>query len=867
MVLSYCSVEKNTGSSRFYQGMTARYNIYFNGYESFKAGLLKISRGYQDDYGEVLKVFEYSDPATASLCSSDMERAIQKASKLISLKSITAKPEFKETAQLSDKDKELLEKKEYNEWVDDSYLLIGKARFYKHEYSEATSIFNYCITDVTDPEIKTEAVIWLARINNEKANYNESLRLLTDLNITDDNSKSLKSMYYTTLADLFIKQKRYPEAIDPLVMSIETGSGKRSKYRFTYLLAQLYEKTGDGAKAMTLYREVVKMNARYDIEFNARINIAGVFDVNSGNPQEISRELERMLNDSKNKDYQDQIYYAMGNMSMKEGKESEALEYYRKSAIAQSQNQNQKGRSYLALAAHYFRKPDYLKAGTYYDSAAYFLDQKYPDYQTIKAKAQSLNALVSQLNIIQREDSLQRVARMPEQERTALIASIIAKITSDERAGLNTNNSDRYNLGQYYENERRFQGNIDQEGKWYFYNQAALTFGRTEFRKRWGDRKLEDNWRRSNKTRVANMQASGNPNEPAQAGTDTSFAANDYKKPAFYLKNLPLNDSLITISNDRLSLALLNAGKAYAERIPDIPKATETFESLITRFPSNELVPETLYNLYKINKEGNSAKSETYRQRLLQKYPENEFARILSDPAYYEKKMADLKMAEKVYNDAYADYTSENFTNAIAISEDALLKYPQDQLAPKFLLLRAYSLGRTTDEKTFRSELNNLMKIWPETAESKKASEIISYLDQKTPELKIEEDKKIATEIYSADTTGIFVFALIILDPAFNLNQASFDVISYNIDNYTNKNFRTEGALSDNKYIRITVSGFADFSQAMDYFNAFKSERTVRNPSQARMMTFIINESNLKVLNSDKNPDRYQLFFKEKFVK
>ena len=358
-------------------------------------------------------------------------------------------------------------------------------------------------------------------------------------------------------------------------------------------------------------------------------------------------------------------------------------------------------------------------------------------------------------------------------------------------------------------------------------------------------------------------------NRPRQERIPLSFffAANDYKKPAFYLKNLPLNDSLITISNDRLALALLNAGKAYAERIPDIPKATETFESLMTRFPSNELVPETLYNLYRINKEGNSAKSETYRQRLLQKYPENEFARILSDPAYYEKKMADLKMAEKVYNDAYAAYTSENFTNAIAISEDALLKYPQDQLAPKFLLLRAYSLGRTTDEKTFRSELNNLMKIWPETAESKKASEIISYLDQKTPELKIEEDKKIATEIYSADTTGIFVFALIIMDPAFNLNQASFDVISYNIDNYTNKNFRTEGALSDNKYIRITVSGFADFSQAMDYFKAFKSERTVRNPSQARMMTFIINESNLKVLNSDKNPDRYQLFFKEKFVK
>jgi len=339
VALTYCSVEKNTGSSRFYHGMTARYNIYFNGYESFKSGLSKISKGYQDDYAELLKVFEYSDAATASLCSSDMERAIQKASKLISLKSITAKPEVKDSRQPSEKGKELLERKEYNKWVDDSYLLIGKARFYKHEYNEATSIFNYCIINANDPSIRKEAVIWLARIYNETGNFSESLRLLSGLDITATFSKSLKSMYYTTLADLFIKQKRYSEAIDPLGKSIEIVNGKRTRYRLTYLLAQLYEKTGNGTKATSLYRAVVKMNPPYDVEFNARINIAGVFDINSGNPQEIRRELERMLKDSKNNDYQDQIYFALGNISMKEGRESEALTYYRKSAIAKSQNQ------------------------------------------------------------------------------------------------------------------------------------------------------------------------------------------------------------------------------------------------------------------------------------------------------------------------------------------------------------------------------------------------------------------------------------------------------------------------------------------------------------------------------------------------
>lgn len=846
--------------------MTSRYNIYFNGYESFKAGVDKIIRNHRDDYAEILRVFEYSDPATASLCSSDMEKAIQKASKLISLKSITAKPVIKDSHQPTEKEKELLEKKEYNEWVDDSYLLIGKARFYKHEYKEATAIFNYCITEANDPEIKVESSIWLARIYNENRNYSEAFRLLNEVAIPADSPRVLRSMLQTTLADLFIKQKKYSEAIDPLQKSIELVSGKRTRYRLTYLLAQLFEQTGDGTRATSLYRDVVRMNPPYDVEFNARINIAGVFDVNSGNSVEIKKELEKMLKESKNEDFQDQIYYALGNMSMKEGNEAEAIEYFRKSATSKSSNQNQKGRSYLALANHYYDKPDYMKAGKYYDSAVYFLDQKHPDYLILKAKSQNLNALVSQLTIIQEQDSLQRVALMPENERSALISSIIAKVIKDENQGKVTDNSDKFNMGEYYENERRFQGNIEQEGKWYFYNQSALTFGRTEFRRRWGERKLEDNWRRSNKTRINGSPGSSATDETEQNGKDTTSAVADIKKPEFYLKNLPMTDSLMKRSDEKIANALLNAGKAYAERIPDVVKATETFELLISRFPENELVPEALYSLYRINKETNNAKSEVCRQKLLEKYPSSEFARILSDPAYYEKKMADLKITEELYQRAYNTYANEKFTETIQLCDSAVKKYPLDLLTPKFLLLRAYSIARIKDERSFKEELASIIKAWPETAESKKASEIIAFLNQKIPELKIEEEKEKAAELYIADKTVNHLFTLIITDPAFNINLATFDVISFNIDNFTNKNYKTEGTLVDNKYIMITVSGFTDYDQAWNYFNAFSTEKYIRNSSSAEMMTFIISNENLRVLNNDKNPERYHLFFIENYL-
>ncbi len=866
-ILTGCSVEKNTGTTRFYHGLTARYNIYFNGYESFKSGIQKIHTGYRDDYAELIRVFEYSDPSTAMLCSSDMEKAIQKASKLISLKSISARPEVNSDRELNENEKKLLEQKEFNEWVDDSYFLIGKARFYKHEFDEAEAVFNYCIENANDPGIKTESVIWLARVGCEKGNYNESLRLLNDIQEIDTYEKSFKALYFTTLSDLFIKQKRYSEAIDPLTVALENISGRRTKYRLTYLLAQLYENTGDAVRATILFRDVVNMNPPYDVEFNARINIAGVFDVNSGNPSEMIKELEKMLRDSKNKDYQDQIYYALGNMLLKEGKENEALDLYRKSVAASSVNQNQKGRSYLALATHYFDKPDYLPARKYYDSAVYFIDQSHSDYLALKARATDLNLLAGQLVIIQTEDSLQRVAKMNTTQRDALIAGIIAKITADERAGRTSEYSDRYNMGEYYESERRFEDNIAQEGKWYFYNQAALTFGRTEFRRRWGDRKLEDNWRRANRSKL-NIQggAVSGEEENLQNGNVTAVSAADNTKPGYYLKNLPLNDSLLLVSNEKLAYAYLNSGKVFAEKFINRERASESFEALLTRFPDHSLAPETLYNLQQLFREVNPQRAEIYRQRLISKYPENEFSRILSDPDYYKKKLDEIRLVENLYEEAYNAYSREDFLLADSLCNSALAGHGQDALAPKFMLLKAYSIARTSDERELKDALNNLVKLWPESGESKKALEIIAYINQEIPQLRIEEDKEIASVLYIADTTSQLTFRLVIPDRTFNINQASFDVISHNIDNYTDKNYRTEGTLVDDKYIIITVSGFTDNREAWNYYKAFTTEKILRNSAGIKLMTFLINDANRKVLETDKNPERYLLFFRDNYL-
>jgi tetratricopeptide (TPR) repeat protein len=865
-----CSVEKNTATTRFYNSITARFNIYFNGLESFKAGVAKINNGHHDDYAEMLNVFEFSDPSVASLATSDMDRAIQKASKLISLKSITARPEIKNKRDISENEKKLLDRKEYNEWVDDSYLLIGKSRFYKREYSEAESVFNYCTTEANDSKIKTEAYIWLARIKAETDDYSEASRLINEVSMDEINTDSFRFLYNTTLADIYIRQEKYQEAIEPLTKAINEASGKRNRYRLTYLLAQLYEHEGNSAMATESYRKVAKMNPPYEVEFNARINMAGVFDINTGNPTEIRRELEKMLRDPKNRDFRDQIYYALAGLSMKEGNEAEALDFYRKSAAASTANQNQRGRSYLSLADYYYDRSDYKNAGLYLDSAVLFIDQKHPRFTDLKSRSQNLKELITQLVVIEREDSLQRVAALPSAERNTLIASIIQNISNAGSQARNSDNTDRYNLGQYYENEQRFQGNIEQEGKWYFYNQSALTFGRTEFKRRWGDRRLEDNWRRSNRASTGAVnptnEAEGEAKQTSSADT-AAAAANDRTKPEYYLKDLPLTDSMLNISNEKLSVAFLNAAKIYSEKINDQDKANETYEVLLNRFPNSPLIPEALYELYRNNSSSNQTKAETYRQRLLEKYPETEFAKILSDPDYYRNKMADIMVTEKLYEESYDLYQKENFEEAIAKINKALEQYPENQLAPKFMLLHAYCVARLTDERTFREDLKILTDIWPGTPESAKALELISSIDTKVPELKVEEEKVVAAQLFTADTTGSRIFALVIPDPTYNINQATFDVISYNIDYYTNKNYKTEGSLVDNKFIIIKVSGFTNFSQAVDYYTKFQSAKPVRNPKGLNMPAFVISPENMDILQSDKNPERYEIFFRENLLK
>jgi len=863
LMVSSCSVEKNTGISRFYHNLTSNYNIYFNGRQAYLEGMEKIKNSYDNDYSTLIPLFEYSDKDAARAGSADMERTIVKTSKLISLHSMTAKPEMDNNKPLSNREKDFYERKEYNEWVDDSYLLMGKALLARHELADARVSLLHNIRESHDEQMRSESRIWLARTYIELKNYQEANRILTEMELQDP-GKDLLAAYYLTLADMHIRQQRYEKALEPLSAALDNIKTKSEKNRPAYILARLYELTGNSTEAARSYKKVLKLNPPYEMEFAARIGRAGVFDVSTGDAMEIRKELDKLLRDAKNKEYRDQIYFAHGELSMREGNTEEAIEYFRQSAAISTTNSSQKGRSYLRLAEYYFDKPDYHRAETYYDSTVTFLDENYPAYNEYYNRSSNLNELVSWLDIISRQDSLRHVASLSPSEIDNIITGIIQKVEQEERLA-NAPQEDRYNMGRFYENQRRFRDNINATGEWYFYNQQALSFGRTEFGNRWGDRELEDNWRRRNKSSTAAVNSSMNQGteQPAGEGQDPQ----GIKSKEYYLKNLPLTDSLVKESERMTAEALYNAALIYHEKFNNNARATRAYTSYLERFPGHYMSAQAMYNIYSINKTSDPRLAGSYKELLIEKHPKSEYARILSDPGYLQKKSGEAARAEKTYNEAYRAWKNGEPARTISICRNAPDQFPGSDLLPKFMLLEAYAMAPRAGDKDLREKLVLIRDGFPGTEEARRATGIIASLDENKPGLKEQEEIEIAGQLYDTLDSPPYRFIIILKDTNLDINRLTFDVINYNIDNYTDNNYNSRGEMVDGRYISIAVGNFSNITSALAYYHNFKARTVLDKTGDGEILTFIISSSNFDRFSEDKDAGRYSLFFRENYLK
>ena len=869
--VSSCSTKKNKWNRRVFHNITSHYNAYFNGNEALKEAVKEIATAHKDDYTEVLEVFQLGTNADALASVPKLDRTITKASIVIHKHSMYFK------------------KKEEVKWVYYSYLMMAKAKFYKHEYGTAKQVFQYITTKYPKENVKEEALLWIALIESIQENYNKSISLLDGIKGKINKGQISKDAYIMlpkVYADVYLRQKNYAAAIPYLKESVNRAKKKADQARSVFILAQVEQKLLKLKPAVQHYLLVLKKNPTYIMDFNARMNMASCYE--GGDSRVVIKQLKKMLKSIKNEEYQDQIYYALAEIALKEKDKPLAISYLKLSVQKSINNEKQKAFSALKLAEIYFDEEKYLNAQSYYDSTMLFLPKNYPDYNKLKYRKDVLTELVDNLIIIQTEDSLQLLANMSERKRNSVIDGYIKdKIEEDKRtAKLERERQEQLQfLAENRQTEKQMQ-KVTQKGapKWYFYNPNSVSSGFAEFTAKWGKRKLVDNWRLSDKTIV---DFSGEEEEDDDNMSDSSSTTNEVattsnpKTRDYYLQDVPLTAQLMDSSNARIEQSLFEAGIIYKEKLQNKTKALETFDEILRRFPNGKYTDQVYYNLYRIYiNEGNRGDAAFYKKKLINDYPESEYTKILLDPDYFKKLLQEANKVKILYKETYQLYTAKKYTQVQEKCALAKLDYPDnDKELAKFEMLNALCVGNSRDTAAFIAALQIVINDFPTSEVKPIAVEIIASLQKKKEEVKEggeganaeqsqgeeQSNSTIAKNnetifVHNASETHMF---LVLADK----RVVKISELKNRLSDHDKKYFGTENltvsAIPINENILlIGVSNFKDEAAAKAYLNTTKRNSLLyillkKNGGNF----FIISEGNYTRLYRSKDLEGYRKFY------
>ena len=877
-VLVCCAPTKNTPLRRAYHNTTSKYNVYFNGNEAFKSGMENIYSAHDENFALILPMFVYSDKEAALTSYGDMNRVIEKSEKCVRKHSITVKPNQKKGKKLSDKQKAFMNKYEYVKWIDDAEMLNGKALTVKQDYYAAVEQFTSIVRQYDDQDTKTEAYIWLARCYTEMEKYDQAQDFLNT--ITGDMSKVSKKMMSplnATQGDIMIRQERYTDAIPYLEDAIKTiRRNKRDKVRMMYILAQLYQLNEESRKASEWYQKVIDKNPDYKYTFNASINKASIYNSETGNSDQLQRVLNKMLKDEKNTEYLDQIYYALGNIAYNEMRDDDALWYYKQSIATSTVNTNQKSVSYLAVADIYFDKPDYRKAQLYYDSAMVNLPREYPNYKLIKRKTDNLTDLVRCLETISREDSLQKLAKMSEAERNLIIDQKINAVKAEEEAAKSREAEAKNDLAQAQQMSRQ---NNTAGSKWYFYNQSSLSLGQTEFSKKWGGRKLEDNWRLSNKTVIDYDEYDAYGDEVQEEDKKKDL---DNKSREYYLVDIPLTDSAYQVSEAKEEAAYFDLGVIYKDKFADFPLSINAFQDYLKKYPGSEQNVSALFNMYKVYLlQKDYPNAEACKNRIINDYPDTDYAKILNNPDYYKELERADNQLNFMYQATYKFFINgdcDQVTNTYSYVDSA---YPESRLIPKFALLSTLCSSKNTDTATFEQALKAFIAKYPKNEESTYAREVIAALNRKPHvyEEKTEEEllrEQLEAEKLAYDTLDISLFKynasetyyymVATVNSKLDDNKIKFNLIDFNDEYFDFLNFDVSNQRLNEDYSIVIVTKFKNAKMAQNYIESVIIAGEVFDDiTPDSYKHYIISKSNYDKLLEDKNIDRYNKFFEQNY--
>ena len=794
-----------------FHNLTSHYNVFWNGEQSLKEGDQQLKNTVKDDYSKVLRVYNYGTQQDGMSMNSKMDRALEKTSICVQKHSMK------------------FGSRERVRWIDDAYLVMGKAHFYKHDYIPARRTFDFVATEYNYNDIAYVANMWLIKTYIQTEQYPRAIATIEQLQAKTAGltklPKELTRDIDFTIADYYIATKDYNNAVRYLQNGLVFNKDRDTRTRAMFILGQIYMQQGDADRAIKQFKKVIKRNPVYEMAFESRMNMY--------------KMLNKMLRDPNNEDYCDRIYYAMAELALREGDESKALRYLRKSVAAFKDNRIQRAQSSLKAASMYFDRNEYELSQAYYDTAVTSMDRETPGYDSILNISQTLNELVMYAVTVRDQDSLLRVAAMDSVSRNILIDHIIAQVIEEE---------ERQKAQQEYEEQLALMGAATGDApktseptsssgsSWYFYNQTAIGKGFTEFTRKWGMRRNEDNWRISDKQSMSAFLNGEDDNEEmteaknAKAKQDSLNATYTNHDRGYYLRDLPFEPEQKEVCDSLIADGLYHLGFLYMDRLNDLPRSIESYTELDTRYPNNKKELPCWYALYKMHKDlSHEDESLIYKNKILDKYPTSSYAQFINDPEYFKKLQEQEKESSDFYAKTYDAFQQGQYYRVKMNAERAMQLYESDTaMMPRFAFLHAVASGKLVAVDTMAFELYRLVRDYPNHSITPYAQQVLEHVNEEyhlglvltdinkggdEPEV-----KKASPYLYNPNTEH---FVMIVCNTRnVRVEPLKVRISDFNKREYRIRSFNIRSVILDDDRTVITIGNFDNAQTAADYITS-----------------------------------------------
>ena len=896
IVVVGCSVQKNTARTRVWHSFTARYNTYYNGHQAYIEGMLDKEKGNKDNYTEPLPFFTVGNKQSRQLGSSHFDRTIEKMEKTIKQHSIKARPEWKSSKSKTDRDKEWLSRLEYNPFLWKAWLLLGQAQFQKGEFAEAASTFNYMGRLYrSQPAINGVARAWLARCYTELDWMYDAEDVIRNMN-RDPIHYSAQSAWNQTLANYYVHSGEYEKSIPLLQKIVRKEKRKIQKARLWFIIGQVQSALGHQQDAYKAFGRVAAQNPPYEMEFNARIAQTEVMA--AVNAKKMISRLRSMARSDNNKDYLDQVYYAIGNIYLAQEDTIHAIAAYEQGNEKATRSGIEKGVLLLKLGNLYWELAKYNDAQRCYGEAIGLVDKDRADYEELSNRSKILDELVPFTDAIQLQDSLMALAEMPEKERFEAIDRVIEELKrkeKEERAKALEEEAEKIQQQQGAVGQRNRQqnnvadNNMMKNGQWYFYNQLAVNQGKQSFQRQWGKRENVDNWQRVNQTVVGRLATTDSDAgmEPSDSLTidsvtvdaDVDVAANDSlasdpHNREYYLAQIPFTDEQKQESNLIIMDGLYNAGVIFKDKLDNLDLARKQLVRLTGQYTDYEKSDQAWYHLFLLySRLGDNQTADTCLVHMKEHFPESDWTTLLNDPYFAENARFGTHIEDSIYAATY-DAFKDNRHDVIEVNANlSAERFPLGANRPKFIFIHGLSKLNQGDAKACAEDLKRVVEDYPQSEVAELAGMIVKGVQEgrqlyggkfdlddiwNRRDVTFESDS-LASDTLSADRDVPYLFLIAYQSDSINENQLLYEMARFNFSNFLVRNFDLEIERMSGINI-LQISGFLNFDEARLYARQLASV-----PELTMLLrhcrTLVVSEHNLSLLGTRFSYADYEQFY------